>query len=275
MAEPAPDPRPGARAAKALRIRYAVLGVVLAALWVGHAGEPAWEHALRTVLVLLTIRPLLRMTVKSRLRRARSQASTSRYVAWLIAFRLAVVGAALGASWLIGDLLDPAHRHGGVHALVVRLLVLALTIPLQLRFERRYRGRGLGGEAEFSLSWGRFVSAKVALVLVALGVEVLLQRWLGAGADPVVAAGLLVAVAGIGPWAHRRYLVRASPRDQGARSPGPRAGAASPDAEEGTAPRDPREETAWRGPPVETAPRDPREETASHDAREETASAPT
>jgi hypothetical protein len=96
MAEPALDPRPGARAARALRIRYAVLGVVLAGLWVGHSGEPAWEHALRTVLVLLTIRPLLRLTVKSRMRRGWSQTSTSRQVMWLVAFRLAVVGAALG-----------------------------------------------------------------------------------------------------------------------------------------------------------------------------------
>jgi hypothetical protein len=196
-----------------------VVGVVLAGLWAGHPGEPAWEHALRTVLVLLTIRPLLRMTVKYRLRQASSQASTSRYVAWLIAFRLAVVGAALGVSWLIGDLLDPAHRHGGVHALVVRLLVLALTIPLQLRFARDYRGRGLGGGAGFGLSWGRFVSAKVALVLVALGVEVLLQRWLGGDADLVVAAGLLVTVAGLGPWAHRRYFVRASPLGEHAARP--------------------------------------------------------
>jgi hypothetical protein len=196
--------------------------VVLAGLWVGRSGEPAWEHALRIVLVLLTIRPLLRMTVRYRLRQARSQASTSRYVAWLIAFRLAVVGAALGASWLIGDLLDPAHRHGDVRALMVRLLLLALTIPLQLRLERDYRGRGLGGGAGFSLSWGRFVSAKVALVLIALGVEVLLQRWLGGGADLVVAAALLVTVAGLGPWAHRRYFVRASPpRDQRVRSPDP------------------------------------------------------
>jgi hypothetical protein len=222
MAEPAPGPRPGAGAARALRIRYAVLGLVLAGLWVGHSGEPAWEHALRTVLVLLTIRPLLRMTVRYRLRQARSPASTSRYVAWLIAFRLAVVGAALGASWLIGYVLDPAHHHGSMRALVVRLLVLALTIPLQLRLVRDYRGGGLGGGAGFSLSWGRFVSAKVALVLVALGVEVLLQRWLGGSADLVVAAGLLVTVAGLGPWAHRRYFVRASPpRDQSLRSPDP------------------------------------------------------
>jgi hypothetical protein len=204
-----------------LRIRYAVLGVLLAGLWVGHSGEPAWEHALRAVLVLLTIRPLLRMTVRYRLRQARSQASTSRYVAWLIAFRLAVVGAALGASWLIGYLVDPAHHHGSVRALVVRLLVLALTIPLQLHFARDYRGLSLGG-AGLRLSWGRFVSTKVALVLVALGAEVLLQRWLGGGADLVVAAGLLVTVAGLGPWAHRRYFVRASPpRDQSLRSPDP------------------------------------------------------
>ena len=50
--EPAADLHDGAsgRAARsrALRIRYAILGAVLAGLWVGHSGEPAWEHALRT-----------------------------------------------------------------------------------------------------------------------------------------------------------------------------------------------------------------------------------
>ena len=99
----------------------------------GHSGEPAWEHALRTVAVLLTIRPLLWVTLRYRLRQARSGASTSDYLTWLIAIRLAVVAGALGVSWLIGYLLDPAHRHWGVHTLLLRLLVLALTIPLQVR----------------------------------------------------------------------------------------------------------------------------------------------
>jgi hypothetical protein len=223
MTEPAPDPGTRAGLSRALRIRYAILGVVLAALWVGRSGEPAWEHALRTVLVLLTIRPLLRVTLRYRLRELRSQASASRQVMWLIAIRLAMVGAALGASWLIGYLIDPSHRHATVRALALRLLLLALTIPLQLYFERRFgdRARGLGRD-RVSLVWGRFVTAKIGLVLAALGAEVLLQDWLGGSADLVVAAGLFVTVTLLGPGAHRRYLISTSPpRRRGRRSPDP------------------------------------------------------
>jgi hypothetical protein len=193
-----------------LRIRYAVLGLALAALWVGRSGEPAWEHALRTVAVMLTIRPLLRVTLRYRLRELRSQASASRYVAWLIAIRLAMVAAALGVSWLIGYLLDPAHRHATVRALVLRLALLALTIPLQLYIERRHRGPGHA--AASPMLWHRFITAKIGLVLVALGAEVVLQHWLGGRADLVVAAGLFVTVALLGPWTHRRYLTGGSPR---------------------------------------------------------------
>lgn len=205
--EPAADLHDGASARAALPIRYAILGAVLAGLWVGHSGEPAWEHALRTVAVLLTIRPLLWVTLRYRLRQARSGASTSDYLTWLIAMRLAVVAGALGVSWLIGYLLDPAHRHWGVHTLLLRLLVLALTIPLQVRAARRYRG-GRGGP-QARLLWGRLITAKIGLILAALGAEVLLQRWLGGSADLLVAAGLFAVVALLGPWAHRRYLTSA------------------------------------------------------------------
>ena len=210
LAGPVPDAAGRTRLLRALRIRYAVLGLVLAALWVGRSGEPAWEHALRTVAVMLTIRPLLRVTLRYRLRELRSQASASRYVAWLIAIRLTMVGAALGVSWLIGYLLDPAHRHATVRALVLRLALLALTIPLQLYVERRHRGPGHA--AASPMLWRRFITAKVGLVLVALGAEVLLQHWLGPRADLVVAAGLFVTVTLLGPWVHRRYLTGASPR---------------------------------------------------------------
>lgn len=189
---------------RSLRIRYAILGAVLAALWAGRSAEPAWEHALRTILVLLTIRPLLRVTLRYRLRRARSGMSTSAYLKRLITIRLAMVAAALGASWLIGYLLDPAHRHGELRAMLLRLLLLALTIPFQVYLERS--NRGSRGRPAARLHWRRFITAKVGLVLAALGAEVLLERWLGGGADVPVAAGLFLTVALLGPWAHRRYF---------------------------------------------------------------------
>jgi hypothetical protein len=52
-----------------------------------------------------------------------------------------------------------------VRALVVRLALLAVTIPLQLRIERCYADRGLARTGGLSQVWGRFIVAKVALVL--------------------------------------------------------------------------------------------------------------
>jgi hypothetical protein len=222
-ADPVPaDPGPAGRLAawlgrpSSLRLRYAALGAVMAILWVGRSNEPAWEHAVRTVLVLLTIRPLMRVTLRYRLRQARATGNTSTYLKWLIAVRLATVGAALGAGWLISYLLDPAHRHGGARALLLRLVLLALTIPVQIYLERRARTRGR--TAPGRPVWGRFVTAKIALVLAALGAEVLLQRWLAGNADLVVTAGLFLTVTLAGPWVHRHYLVR-DPKPRGRRSP--------------------------------------------------------
>jgi hypothetical protein len=201
-----------------LRLRYAALGAAMAILWVGRSNEPAWEHAVRTVLVLLTIRPLARITLRFRLRQARAAGSTSTYLKWLIAIRLATVGAALGAGWLISYLLDPTHRHGGIRALVLRLVLLALTIPVQIYLERRARAPGRAARPR--PVWGRFITAKIALVLAALGAEVLLQRWLGGNADLAVTAGLFLTVTLAGPWVHRHYLVR-DPKPHGRRSPDP------------------------------------------------------
>lgn len=219
--------------ARALRIRYAVAGVVLAALWIGHQGEPEWEHALRTLLVLIAISPLMNLTRRYRARRAGPESHPSSALMWLIAVRLVFVGVALGVSWLVGRLLVP-HHADSVRSLVLRLLLLAATVPLQLRIERQRRARGPARTAASRLSLSRIRVAKVGLVLVALGAEWLLQLWTQR-ADLIVAAGLLVTVALLGPRIHRHLAsASAGPSRRGRRTPGPREDPASDPVSQGT-----------------------------------------
>jgi hypothetical protein len=120
------------------RVQYLVIGLVIGALWIVHSNEPLWEHAARTLVVLVAV-PLLAAPV----------------LAW----------------W--------RKRHGLADTRHVSLV--------------------------------RFVAAKALLVGVALGVDVLLSMWLPGVADFVVAGGLFVAIAVLGPLYHH-LLVTDHPR---------------------------------------------------------------
>ena len=118
------------------RARYLVIGAVIGALWIAHRDEPLWEHAVRTLVVLVAV-PLLAAPV----------------LAW----------------WR-------ARRRDA-------------TVPSE------------------QLSLPRFVAAKAMLVAVALGLDVLLSSWWPGLADLLVAAGLVLAIAVLGPLHHHRLLV--------------------------------------------------------------------
>jgi hypothetical protein len=120
------------------RVQYLVIGLVIGTLWIVHRNEPVWEHAARTLVVLVAV-PLLAAPV----------------LAW----------------W--------RKRHGSANTRHVSLV--------------------------------RFVAAKALLVGVALGVDVLLSLWLPGVADVVVAGGLVVAIAVLGPLYHH-LLVTDHPR---------------------------------------------------------------
>ena len=120
------------------RVQYLVIGLVIGALWIAHRNEPLWEHAARTLAVLVAV-PIL--------------------------------AAPLLAWW--------RKRHGSANTRRVSLV--------------------------------RFVAAKALLVGVALGVDVLLSLWLPGVADFVVAGGLFVAIAVLGPLYHH-LLVTDHPR---------------------------------------------------------------
>ena len=214
--------RPG----RNLRIRYLIAGAVLAVLWVGHAGEPAWAHALRLGLVLVTVRPLMLMTRRFYMRHWDSEASQTRAIVVLIVIRLLALAGAL----VVGTLIEQwvTHRSDSVHLLtVLRFLLLVATIPIQLRLMRR---RGPAAAAALGrVRWNWLLLVKAGLVAVALGAQVLLEMWLGRPADYIVAVGLLVAVAVLGLRLHRRLFGRAAAAlrpapDDGIQAPGAGAG---------------------------------------------------
>jgi hypothetical protein len=187
--------------ARRMRVRYLIVGAVLALLWVGHGGEPAWAHALRVGLVLVTVRPLVMLSRRYYARHWSSQAGQTRAIAILIAVRLLGVAAALIAGTLI-EQLATGHSYELRWMIVLRFMLLLVTIPLQVRFLRSRTGAAALGRVR----WNWLIPAKAALVLAALGAQIGLGEVLGNRADLVVAVGLLVTVALLGPVLHSRLF---------------------------------------------------------------------
>ena len=203
--------------AKRLRIRYAVLGAVMAFLWIGHGGEPAWIHALRLLLVLLTVAPLMSLTRRYYQRRAarggqggearQQEQHPNAALYWLVGVRVVTVFLALGIGSLVSHLFSP-HHADSARLIIVRGVLLALTIPLQIRFERRRQAAGIN--RPLPIRSPRIIGAKLALVLVAFGAEWLLGLWTNS-ADLIVAIAVFATVALLGPKVHPYLLTAKRP----------------------------------------------------------------
>jgi hypothetical protein len=238
MTEPARAQNLLALRNRRLQIRYAILGAVMAFLWIGHQGEPAWIHAVRLLLVLLTIPPLMSLTRRYYQRRAarggpggpggQQKRHPNAALYWLIGTRVITVFLALAIGYLVSHLLAP-HHNDSVRLIIVRGALLALTIPLQIRFERKRQAAGIN--RPLPIRSPMIIAAKLALVLVAFGAESLLGLWTSS-ADLIVAAGVFVTVALLGPKAHP-YLIslpkrRVARRRPATDSPAPTAQTAAP-----------------------------------------------
>ena len=72
-----PHPTPHPTAGTRERVQYLVIGLVIGALWIAHRNEPLWEHAARTLLVLVAV-PLLAAPVLAWWRKRQGSADTRR-----------------------------------------------------------------------------------------------------------------------------------------------------------------------------------------------------
>ncbi|GAA1906649.1 hypothetical protein [Streptantibioticus ferralitis] len=195
--------RPGA--ARILRIRYAAVGVVLALTWMGEGNEPAWGHALRAVLILLIVPPALLLSDR-RLTRAVYESAHPRWpIARLITVRTAIISAAFGAAYLLGCLVDPHAAHSVVF-LGVRLLLVLLTIPLQIRAAHRMRASEVHPSTDPVVSAPRLIGAKLALIAAALLAQTLLGHYTP-NASAMVAAAIALTAAIVGPRIHDWLLI--------------------------------------------------------------------
>jgi hypothetical protein len=191
--------------AQQLRVRYLMAGAVLAALWIGHANEPAWAHALRIGLILVTVRPLVILSRRYYARRWGSQASQRRAIVVLIGTRLLALAGALVLGTLVERLIT--HQPDSLKLLtLLRVGLLLATIPLQLRFMRNRAASRQAAAMLKSARWNWLLVAKAALVAAALGLQVALDAVLGNRADLIVAVLMLVAVATLGPRLHARIF---------------------------------------------------------------------
>jgi hypothetical protein len=173
---PPPGPLPPRLAAadRVLRARYTAVGVLMAASWISARGEPVWGHALRTLLVALTIPALIALD-RRRERRARPAAPAPQNLVAVIGERCVLIAAALGLSWLIGYLIDPSHTSW--LSPVVLFTLLVATIPVQVRAARRARAARRiraampGADTELELSVLRLTAAKVVLLAAAFALD--------------------------------------------------------------------------------------------------------
>ncbi|MFF3765338.1 hypothetical protein ACFYYR_14795 [Streptomyces sp. NPDC001922] len=192
-----------------LRLSYAGIGIFMAFTWIGEGDAPAWDHALRTLAILLLLPPVLLRTNRRLLHNLYEAARPAPVIAQLITARLVIITAAFGASNLLGHLLDPHAARSPVMP-AVGLLILLLSIPVQIRRAHRLRARDIHPSARPDLSAPRVMLAKLALVAAALLTQLLLGAYVD-GATFVAAAAIAITTAALGPRVHHRLLVSGNP----------------------------------------------------------------
>lgn len=191
--------------ARKLRIRYLAAGFWIAFTWIGEGDAPAWEHALRTLVILLTLPPSLLRANRHFTHKLYESARPGRVIAQLITARIVIITAAFGTSNLLGRLLDPGTAHPPVLP-AIGFALLLLSIPAQVRHAHRTRARTTHPSAQPTLSAPRLMAVKLIKVTAALVTQLLLTPFVP-NATYVVAAALFLTSATLGPKIHRNFLV--------------------------------------------------------------------
>lgn len=203
---PAPDATTAAATtARKLRLRYVGIGLWMAFTWCGEGNAPAWEHALRTLVILLILPPLLLRANRHLTHKLYESAHPGRVIAQLITARIAAVTVAFGAGFLLGHLLDPQPARSPVLPALGFLLLLA-SIPVQIRHAHRTRTATTHPATQRALSAPRLIATKLTLITTALLAQLLLTSYL-TDATFAVAAALFLTTATLGPKAHSRFLL--------------------------------------------------------------------
>jgi hypothetical protein len=86
---------------RSIRIRYAVAGLILAVAWVWRENTPAWEHALRVLVVLLVIVPTVRWARQRRAAASGGAVGPPFLTRTLVLAKLTLVVAGLGVEWAL------------------------------------------------------------------------------------------------------------------------------------------------------------------------------
>ncbi|TXC96054.1 hypothetical protein [Streptomyces sp. ISID311] len=194
-----------ASTARKLRLRYTATGLCIAFTWIGEGNAPAWEHALRTLVILLMLPPLLLRANRHLTHKLYESAHPGRVIAQLITARIVIITAAFGTSNLLGRLLDPGAAHPPVLP-AIGFALLLLSIPAQIRQAHRTRAHTTHPAAQPTLSAPRLMAVKLIKVTAALVTQLLLTPYLP-NATFVVAAALFLTSAILGPKIHRGFLV--------------------------------------------------------------------
>ncbi|WP_030797030.1 hypothetical protein [Streptomyces sp. NRRL S-337] len=204
-------PVPGRAASRdrSIRMGYAAIGLFMAFTWMGGSDEPPWAHALRAAVMLLIVPPLLLPTNRHLTHKLYEAEHPAWAVGQLIGARILILSAGFGISMLLGVLLYP-HAERSLTSLGVRVLLLLLTVPLQIRQAHRTRAHTVHPSARPTVSAPRLMAAKFTLIIAALLAELLLMPHLS-NAGVVVAVGIFVTTLTLGPKAHHQLMVTQAP----------------------------------------------------------------
>ena len=201
---------------KSLRIRYAAGGLIVGVILIGagHTGLPMWVDALSFLAMFVAVLPLIRLTRRQEARAAGVAVPLSRRIALRVVFL--AIGVIVGG--LVSYALVPVDAESSVvRTVAVRLVLLVVSIPLQLRMARRRENRASAASAtnispaKRLVPW-RLIVAKIVLLGVGLGLAGLLTRWTS-HADILVAVLLVLAGALAGPTVHRYLFIPVTSQD--------------------------------------------------------------
>ncbi|GGX12912.1 hypothetical protein [Streptomyces noursei] len=192
-----------------LRLRYAATGVFMAFTWIGEGNAPAWEHALRTLVILLTLPPLLLRTNRRLTHELYETTRPTRVIVQLVTARIVIIVAAFGTSALVGHLLDP-HTGRSPVLPAAGLALLLLSIPVQVRRAHRTRADRRHPSSRPAPSAPRLITAKLVLIAAGLLAQLLLGAYVD-NATYVVAVAIATTATVLGPAVHRWLLVTHAP----------------------------------------------------------------